>query len=800
MHRAAALAVALASLAAQPLGAQIDARMFRYPDVSATHITFVYAGDIWIVPKSGGMAHRLSSPPGEETFPRFSPDGSRIAFSANYDGNTDIYVVPTMGGEPVRVTHHPMGDRMLDWYPEGDALLFASARESGRQRFRQFYRVWDGGGLPEKLPLPYGEFGTLSPDGTTLAYTPKSRDSRTWKRYRGGWATDVWLFDLETLESRNITNDPANDGQPMWYGRTLYFLSDRGERQRHNIWALDLDTDNVRQVTRFTDVDVTFPAAGPSDIVFQAGGLLYLLDLASESLSEVSVEVVTDQTTLRPRMEKAAALIFNGGISPSGQRAVFEARGDVFTVPAEHGPVRNITASSGVAERYPAWSPDGQWVAYWSDRSGEYQLTVRAADGSGEERVLTEYGPGYRYRPHWSPDSEKLAFVDQTMTIRIYDMEQDRTTDVDQALFWYQGALNWFRPSWSADSRWLAYHRDLENRNSGVFLFDTRSGQVHQVTAGYYSDAMPVFDPDGNYLYFLTNRNLQPVYSDFDNTWVYPNATNIAAASLRLDVPSPLAPRSDEEEPDGEAEGEDDGDDNGSVQIDLADFERRVTVLPPDAGNYNDLRAVSGKVLFRRLPRSGSGGEQSPIVYWDLEEREEKTVIGDADGYELSADGKKLLVRDDRRFAIIDLKPGQKIEKPLRTAEMEAPVDPRAEWRQIFADAWRLERDFFYDPNMHGVDWNAARQHYGRLLEDAVTRWDRRDDRRVERIAHVQGRRRYGIRGSTRRGPPGCGLVARERSLPHRTHHRWRTVGRGGALTPERAGSGGERRGLRARG
>jgi tricorn protease len=718
--------LAIASLlGAAPAQAQVDARMFRYPDVSATQITFVYAGDVWVVPKAGGVAHRLSSPAGEEAFPRFSPDGAHIAFSGNYDGNGDIYVVPTMGGEPVRVTYHPMGDRMLDWYPDGSALLFASARESGRQRFNQFYRVAPGGGLPVKLPLAYGEFGTLSPDGTTLAFTPKSREYHTWKRYRGGWATDVWLFNLETLESRNITDHPANDGQPMWYGRTVFFLSDRDENQRYNIWALDLDTESVRQVTRFTDVDVTFPAMGPSDIVFQAGGRLYLIDLTTEQISEVNVEVVTDRATLRPRNEKVAELIFSGGISPSGKRAVFEARGDVFTLPAENGPVRNLTNSSGVAERYPAWSPDGQWVAYWSDRPGEYQLTVRPADGSGEERALTSYGPGFRYAPTWSPDSKKLAFVDQTMTIRVYDMDRERTTDVDQALFWFQGALNAFSPSWSSDSRWLAYHRDLENRNNAVFLFDTRSGQLHQVTAGYYSDAQPAFDPDGNYLYFLTNRSFRPVYSDFDNSWVYPNATNIAAASLRGDVPSPLAPRSDDEEAAAdESEDGDDEDDDGAVEIDLMDLERRVTVLPPEAGNYDDLSAVSGKVLFRRLPRTGSGGDESPIVYWDLEEREEKTVINDADGFDVSADGEKLLLVQNSRFAIVDVKPDQKMDKQLRVAEMETVVDPKAEWRQIFTDAWRLERDFFYDPNMHGVDWNAVRVHYGRLLEDAVTRWD----------------------------------------------------------------------------
>ncbi|MEE8115709.1 MAG: hypothetical protein V3T28_01270, partial [Gemmatimonadales bacterium] len=327
--------------------AQVDARMFRYPDVSATHIAFVYAGDIWVVPKTGGTAHRLSSPRGEELFPRFSPDGSQLAFSANYDGNTDVYVVPALGGEPVRVTHHPMTDRILDWHPDGERLLFASTRESGRQRFNQFYQVSATGGLPEKLPVPYGEFGMLSPDGTVLAYTPKARDFRTWKRYRGGWAPEIWLFDLTDSTATNITNSDANDGQPMWHGTTLYFLSDRGPHQRYNIWAYDRSSHDMRQVTTLEDFDVTFPSIGPDDLVYQAGGRLYVMDLATEQSREVNVEVVTDRSTLKPRTEQVAELIQAGFISPTGRRALLQARGDVFSVPAEHGPELNITRTSG---------------------------------------------------------------------------------------------------------------------------------------------------------------------------------------------------------------------------------------------------------------------------------------------------------------------------------------------------------------------------------------------------------------------------------------------------------------------
>jgi tricorn protease len=707
--------------------AQVDARMFRYPDVSATHVAFVYAGDIWVAPKTGGAAHRLSSPRGEETFPRFSPDGRRIAFSANYDGNQDVYVVPTMGGDPVRITFHPMADRLVDWHPDG-RILFASSRESGRQRYNQFYLVSAEGGLPTKLAVPYGEFGAFSGDGRQFAYTPKARDFRTWKRYRGGWAPDVWLFDLRDTTARNLTTSDANDGQPMWHGTTLYFLSDRGPEQRYNLWAVDQASGALRQVTRFTDFDITFPAIGPEDLVFQAGGRLHLMSLGDEQVRQVAITVVTDLATLKPRAERVAGRLQSAGVSPTGKRAIFEARGDVFTVPAEHGPVLNLTRSSDVAERYPTWSPDGKAVAFWSDRSGEYELYVRSADGTDAERKLTSLGAGYRYAPHWSPDNQKVAFIDEAMRIRIHDLDRNRTTQIDRSEVWMgHGQLQGFGFSWSADSRWLTYARPVESGNQAIFLYDARDGNLQQATSGYFNDLQPTIDPGGKFLYYLSNRNFEPVYSDFDNSWSYPNATHVVAAPLRADVASPLATRNDAEGDTKPAAPPDKGDSAAAaaaVTIDLAGFEARAVVLPPKPGNYTDLRAAKGKVVYRRLARSGSGDDKSPIVYFDLQEREEKTVVDDADGFDLTHDGNKALVRNGQRFSIIEVKPAQKLDKTLRTDEMETIVDPRAEWRQMFADAYRFERDFFYDPNMHGVDWNALRDRYRALLDDAVTRWD----------------------------------------------------------------------------
>jgi tricorn protease len=737
-----------AALVCAAASAQIDARLLRTPDVSATQIAFVYAGDIWLAPKEGGTAVRLSTPKGEESFPRFSPDGTMLAYSANYDGNVDIYVVPVAGGVPTRVTHHPAVDRALGWYPDGQSILFASSMTSGKDRFNQLWKVSRDGGLPERLPVPYGEFAALSPQATSMAYVPASVDFRTWKRYRGGWAPEIWLFDLRTLAARNITNSVANDGQPMWHDKTIYFLSDRDEAKRANIWAFDVTNGKTRQVTSFVDHDVRFPATGPSDMVFEQAGRLWLLDLATEKAREVKVEVVTDRATLKPREVNAAKLIENATVSPSGKRAAFEARGEIFSVPAEKGVVLDLTRTSGSAERFPAWSPDGRSIAYFSDASGEYELHVRPADGTGAARKVTALGPGFRYRPQWSPDSKKVAFIDQAMRISVCDVATGAVTAVDKGLWMFHGDLDGFTVGWSADSRWLAYGKELENRNAAVFLYDTKNAKLTQATADFYWTGAPSFDPDGKYLYVLTNRSFKPIYSDLDNSWIYANTTQVAAIPLRKDVASPLAPKNDVEGEDKKDATKDDKATNDTkkgdkpkddakkddksekkeppkpVEIDLDGFEQRLVGLPPEAGNYDRVHAVSGKVLFRRLPRTGSSDEKRPLVYFDLEEREEKTVVADADGVLPTADGKKVLVWKKDDWAIVDVKADQKMEKKLPTGELMMSVDPAAEWRQIFTDAWRFERDYFYDPGLHGENWNAMRERYGKLLDDCVTRWD----------------------------------------------------------------------------
>ncbi len=713
---------------AMPALAAVDARLMRQPAVSSTHIAFVYAGDVWVSPKAGGVAQRLSTPPGEESFPRFSPDGVLIAFSGNYDGNEDIYVVSTGGGSLKRLTHHPLPDRMLGWYPDGKSILYASPMACGIPKLNQLFRIAPEGGLPERVPVPYGEFGAISPDGKILAFVPNTMDFRNWKRYRGGLASRIWLFDLFTQASNQVGDDGANYSQPMWHGSTLYFLTDRDARMRNNIWALDSRSGKMRQVTAFEDYDVKFPSMGPSEIVFENGGRLYLLDLASEKMREVRVEVLTDRATLRPQRKKVTDLIVRGTLSPTGKRVAFEARGDIFSVPAEHGPVLCITGTSGFAERYPSWSPDGDRIAYWSDRTGEYELTVRQADGSGDERTVTRLGPGFRYRIFWSPDSHWVAFADQAWNISLCDVDSGAVTKMDEGLFLYEGPLERFSMSWSADSRWIAYSRELPNRQRAVFLYDTLEKKLTKATSGFCNDFAPAFDPDGKYLYYASNRTFRASYGT-DETWIFANTINLVAVPLKRGIPSPLAPRNDDETA-GETMKTDAGEkaekpaSPESVEIDLAGFEERAVILPPKEGRYADLEALSGKLFYRRLPRTGSGDEKSPLAFYDLRDRAERTVAEDVDSYQIAAGGERILVAKKTDFSIIDPRPDQRTDHKLATSELETTVIPAAEWRQIFTDVWRFQRDFFYDPNLHGVEWEGMRTRYGALLDECVTRFD----------------------------------------------------------------------------
>ena len=765
------LVLSIASTSWTPAGAQ-DVRphagMLRFPDVGPSHIVFVYANDLWLVPRDGGVAAPLASPPGVELYPKFSPDGKTIAFVGNYEGNRDLYTIASVGGVAVRLTYHPARETLCDWTPDG-RLLFSTNGFAGLRRQAQLFTTSASGELPTRMPVPYGTNGAVSPDGKQLAYTPNSRDFRTWKRYRGGMATDIWLFDLQTHASKKITDWEGTDTLPMWHGNTVYYLSDAGTNHRLNIWSYDTTNDKRRQLTTFKEFDVKFPSIGPGprgdgEIVFQNGTNLYLMGLARGRVRTVEVSIPGDRPRLRPKSVDAAKFIAGWNVSSTGKRALFEARGDVWTVPAKEGSPRNLTRTAGTAERMPSWSPDGKWIAYLSDATGEYELYTSRSDGKGEPRQLTRDGKVFRYSPTWSPDSKHIGFVEMTGALYLHTIESGQTKLIDTD--------PWADPprgSWSHDSRWIAYPKNGANQQPALWLYNVETGDKHQVTSGMFNDTWPTFDRKGDFLYFATNRDFSsPMYEDLGTTFIYANTDRLIAVPLREDVKSPLAPESDEEEwEDGDEEDEEededeDGDDKEEddkktqdkpegndekdndeeddedddeeeaepLEIDIDGFESRAVLLPVKKGNFSFLAVNSeDQLVYVRGVGRGQDGKPAIKLYDPAakkdKDKKEKTVLEDVGSFRITADGKKLLVRKDgSTFAIIDAEADQKIEDKVPLGGMDVRIEPRAEWWQIFTEAWRIHRDFFYVPNMHGVDWPLMRRHYQKMLADCVSRED----------------------------------------------------------------------------
>jgi len=547
------------------------AGMMRFPDVSASHIVFSYANDLWLVSRDGGEARPLASPPGGELFPRFNDDGTMIAFIGNYDGDRDVYTIPVAGGAAFRVTYHPANESLSGWTPDGD-IIFSSNGLVGQARQSQLFTVSPGGGLPEALPVPYGSMGSISGDGVWLAYTPSDRDFRTWKRYAGGLASDIWLFNLETRESRRATDWIGTDTQPMWHNGKLYYLSDAGDEERLNIWMFNPNTGDRRQLTDFDEFDCKFASVGPGErgrgeIVFQNGPSLYLYDIARDRSRMVDIVVPGDRPKVRKHTVMAGENMAGAAVSATGKRGVIEARGDIWTVPAENGSPRQITDTSGAAERYPAWSPDGRWISYVSDETGEYEVYITQSDGLGETRQLTEGSETFYYGATWSPDSETIAYADKAGNLYLTEIGTGDTTFVEKEPW-----ANPITPSWSRDSRYLTYAMQQdESITSVVKIYDTESGESLQVTSGFFSDSNPVFSRDGKWLYYASARDFtSPTYEDVGSTFVYNQTSKLIAVPLNDDVEHPFAAESDEEtweeddEDDADEDDSDDGDDDES--------------------------------------------------------------------------------------------------------------------------------------------------------------------------------------------------------------------------------------------
>ncbi len=729
-------------------GAQTDpsAVMLRYPDVSAENIVFRYDTDLWLVAKEGGQARRLTSSTGGESFAKFSPDGQSVAFMSEYDGGSDLYTLALDGGVPVRATYHSDRETLCDWHPDGEQLLFFSSEVSGVRRAPKMFLVSRHGGLPRPLPMAYGTFGAIDESGEWVAYTPNSREFRTWRRYRGGMAQDVWLFNLNTNESVQFTKDPGTDSMPMWNGRNVIFLSDRGDKGIMNLYSRNIDSGTTRQLTDFSVSGVRFPSAGPDDVVFEAMGKLYRYEFDGGEVVEVPVTIPMDRPALRPAHRDLEGSTSGHAIAPQAKRVVVEARGEIFTVPVEDGVTRNLTRTSGVAERYPSWSPDGKWIAYWSDRSGEYELTLRRSDGKtfdgadeNGERQLTSMGAGWKYAASWSPDSEKLCFAMQGGELYVYLMEGKELLLVDTNPTYGQLSMDW-----SPDSNWLAWSREhSQSHNSALQLYDLGKRDHHEVTSGMFNDSNPTFDLAGDWLFFASQRTFSPTYSEFDTTWIYTDSMNLMAVPLRTDVENPFAPSNDEEPITGEVEdeGEEGGADHDAdegegdddletaeedepLRIDVDGFEARSIQLPVSAGSVRALKGLKGKLLYMSGGGRGRGPSGAGLRIYDLEKKKDSEVLSGVRGFDLTPSGEKLLVRVSGGTAVVSPAPDQKTEDFVDFSGVAGVFDPASEWPQLLNDVHRIYRDWFYDPNLHGVDWDGIRDRALAALDFATSRED----------------------------------------------------------------------------
>jgi tricorn protease len=723
--------------------AQAQTKLLRFPDIHGNQVVFTYGGDLWTASASGGAATRLTAHPGLELFAKFSPDGKWIAFTGQYDGDEQVYVMPATGGEPRQLTFYPArgpmaprwgyDNQVYGWTNDGKRIIYRSLRDGWFNGFSRLYTVSIDGGPSEPLPMPNSGAGSFSPAGNRIVYSPQARDFRTEKRYGGGTANQLYIFDVETHEAKKISEGERSSRDPMWVGNSIYYDSDKDGH--FNLYAYDVTTGTTAQLTTNKTYDLRWPSSDrEAHIVYELNGELQIFDVKSHKITPISIDVPSDEVARRPSRVNAGSLIEDFELSPKGERALFTARGDIFSVPIEKGPVRNLTGTSGVHEKWPAWSPDGTKIAYVSDKTGEEEIWVIPQDGNGPAEQLTSGDKGMLYRPRWSPDGKSLAFSDKDGRLRVVSVADHKVTEIAHDK---RGGI--FDFTWSARGNFLAFSMNSANGFSSLYIASP-DGQLHHISDENFNAREPVWDPDGNYLYFLSDHEFGPMISDREFDYATTRDTMIYALALRKDVKHPFPPESDEATvtKDTDAKKEDKKDDKkedkkeeekpAELKIDFDGIQQRVARVPLEAANYYNLLAKSGYLIYSVAPTpyySRAAETKNSVRIYSLKERKETTLVDDFFGMVLASDGSKMLVRTSAGYSLMDATPtGAANKKTVATSGMYVDRVPADEWNEIFNEVWRRYRDFFYVPNMHGFDWEALRKQYQPLLQFAAHRTD----------------------------------------------------------------------------